>query len=1098
MDIFKEVQEKAKKKSNIEDTSDAKKTVEDFLNQFKTNKSKSTSTSKTPVQKLETNLSAYQKFQQQLENQGLLPKGFSTSNIFGKMKSSFTFPIQKIFGVLTMPERIGASVLDTRLRAAKQRTQAGLVKPTLGGAALEATKQTFGFGGNVKNDLSAMWQAISQTGNYANQNFAQTYKTLPDSKFTKDFSYAQNTDDWVRGTNWLQKLTAGFAGSPSDIAGFATDIVVNPLTFFTGGVGKGASTGFKLGESLIAKGAKVILPKGAMVALKGPGKKLLQEGLESSLPKALQGLNALKTTGDIKVLQELFPALKITAENAKILTEISQPAAKNFLTSLLSKQILKDTISNMSAKEAAKLIDYGGMKVFGQTVLPGYKFAGIQEAKISTNKLSQTLQGLFNTTKDMPEDYKYINRFVRSLMGNREKQGAKLLADITKGMKQKSLDKIQEFGALKMDVERLNNELNFLDIYSEIKEPTFGEAQQALFTMTGDILEDVAAKATKIEKHLATINEALNKVTKTITPEELAAYNRYQTEFAQGFLQKVEEMNNIFYKKYQNYMPLRDMSEKELNTFLKKLEVGSEKSVFEQEKVLTYLQRKAAGINTGNLQENSLRRIQESATRIGRSRLLNEVKQFGSLVKEEGFVKSALKELDGWYLPEQIQKATERTKALFFSEDAFRQSLKAYDKLMTVWKRLALATPGYHFRNLFSDTFSGVMEYGLDYLNPNKLIDAMTLKRAELGSQTAKDTILTTKGFGGKALRAQDVLDEFLESGVMGGGQYYKEALAAHGLPNTMSKISLLEMSSKIGGHREDLGRMIAGLIEKEAGSNAMVTASNVKKIFFDYTDLTLTEQNIFRKFLVPFYAWNKKNTLRQFELMLTRTGKYATIPKTLNFIEDISQKPEGYDEYKPDYYKENAYTLTPFKTPSGSSLVLNPNLPFQGLSMLSPNQWINAGNPLIKLISDIAYGKIQFSKKNLTADTISEAPYYLQFLKYLPQSTLMKIGFAKSADGSQLYYSNMTEFLLNQIPTAATMGRLMTEDPTKQSKKWLDMWSTLGGLKFAPYDPEMYKEMGLKKQQSKYQDMINKLQKLNILPDDFTLTNIKKQTGTE
>jgi len=109
-----------------------------------------------------------------------------------------------------------------------------------------------------------------------------------------------------------------------------------------------------------------------------------------------------------------------------------------------------------------------------------------------------------------------------------------------------------------------------------------------------------------------------------------------------------------------------------------------------------------------------------------------------------------------------------------------------------------------------------------------------------------------------------------------------------------------------------------------------------------------------------------------------------------------------------------------------------------------------------------------------------------------------MKLGMAKSDDGNKLYYSNMTEFLLNQIPTTATLGRLMTTDETKQSKKWLDMWSTLGGLKFTPYDPNLYKEIGLKRQQSQYQDLINKLQELKILPEDFTLTDIKKQTGIE
>lgn len=1092
MDVKEYLDSLKKRKKTTQDTNNK---IDDYIDQLK-NRGKIDNAGKTPLQKASENLSAYKKWQNIAENQGFVPKGYFEKNFWGKLGSMSAFPMQKIFSGLQAFPRAAEASITSRTKdiiplIIKERQAGKTGTQILKDNPYEMLKAIYG----TPKDLAVWGKAlVNRPGEYQNYTGSQMYKdtigkALPQGKFTKDFKFSENTDDWIKGTNWIQKMGSGFAGSPADIAGLATDILLDPLTYITGGVSKGANTGLKATESLVAKGGKTILPKGSMIALTKTGKDLLLEAENKIMPKAIQGLKELTETGSTKLLQEALPNIVLDANSIKLLKGITKPAQANFLRSTVYKQVLKDTLSQLPIEEAAKYIDYGGLKVLGETVIPGYKLAGISE-KAGATKAGQTLQGLFYTSKNMPEDYKYVNKFVKSLMQNREKQGAKLLADITKGKNQKSLDKIRDYGQLKMDIERFTKKLDDLQNKSTF---IFDEEVGGVIDNTANFADDIA----KTESKLAKLNTALDDLSKTMTPDELNTYGRYQTEFAQKFLKEAENLNDITYKSYNDYMPIRDMTEKELNSFIKRLEVGTEVAAFEKEKVLDYLQMKAANIKPGTLQENSLRRIQESAMRIGRSRLTNEVKQFGSMVKEAGLVPSKLTELKGWYFPEQIVKAVENTKQLFFGEQAFNTVLKSYDKLMTTWKRLALATPGYHIRNLFSDTFSGVMEYGQRFLNPSKWQDAIKIKMAEKGSEKARKTILSTKAYGGRSITAGEVVDEFLESGVMGGGMYYREALAAHGLPKKIDKASPLEWSTKIGGHREDLGRIVSGLIEKESGSNALITASNIKKIFFDYTDLTPTEQNVFRRFIMPFYSWNKKNLLRQFELMITKPGKYAAIPKTLNFIEDISETPEGYEENKPDYYKELGYTLTPFKQPStGKSLIFNPNLPFQGLSMLSPMQNIYAISPALKIIAELSSGKEIFSKKDLRADNITEAPRYLQPLRALPQSALNKMGLSKSDDGQTVYINNKIDYALRQIPTAYTLGRTMPVNEDKKPDSIFQILSTLAGIKFTPYDTEANKEAKINQEISKYQAAIRKLKALKILPEDYGIDNIKKELG--
>jgi len=1016
-------------------------------------------TTQTPIQKTQANIDAYRQFFQNAENSGVLPK-MTGLNWLGRLKQGFMFPASKILNAFSTISRMNAAVLSSRIKSAKTEN---ITTPSQ--AALEATKQTF-LGKNIVNDLKAAWSAVSQTGQYANQNYSATYKeAFPNTTFTKDFSFAQNTNDWPKGFNWIQKLGAGFAASPADLVGIVTDIVTDPLTYITGGVGKGAAIGSRLGKAMVTATGEEILPKGVMWALSKTGRKIAEEVVEKTLPRSMAYLE--KSVGSIA---GQTPEI---ASKLSMLKTIPKEVAESMLTKSIKETAIRQTVSKLSVEEASKLFDYGGMKFLGQTVIPGYKFGKIPTV-LSNNKFVDSVLGVFYTGKGMPEEYRYVDKFVKSAMKNRNNQATKLFFDITTGINKEGRTKILKYGWLQNDIERYGQKL------AESMNTPF-KTQKKLFTRLNKFIDE------------------LDNV--KLSDTERVAYERYTQELMPELAQQEKYWGVQADNLWQKYMPIRTIS-KDKESWWARAIAGPKEAAYELPKSLDYLQAQKliseGKLTIGDLGENTLKRIFESTTRTGRSQLLAESRKFGSWFAQDGLTKitgktaQQLPELKGWYLPENIIKPLVNTKNIFFGDEAFKTTLKAYDKLLTIWKRLALATPGYHLRNLFSDTWSGVMEYGLSFLDPRKWYDAVLLKETERGA--GRETILHTQSFGGKELTAGNVADEFLNSGVMGAGQIYKEAATPIQALNKLGKISPLELSTRVGGYREDLGRIVAGLIEKEAGADRYVIAQNVKKVFLDYGDLTPTEQNVIRRFVMPFYTWNKKNTLRQFELMLTRTGKYSTIPKLMKFSEDISDVPEGYEEEKPDYFKEMLYFMTPLKSAkSGNQLVFNPNLPFQGLSMLSPTQWLSAANPFAKMIGDMTYGREQFTKKEIKDGDLIEAPAYFGFFKYLPQDTLQKIGMSKSKDGTKLYLSTKLDYALRQVPTMATLGRIMPTDESKASKKWYDLLSVVAGIKFTPYEKDMYKEIFLNKKLKNYQDIVRKLKELKYLPEDFGLDDIKK-----
>jgi len=759
-----------------------------------------------------------------------------------------------------------------------------------------------------------------------------------------------------------------------------------------------------------------------------------------------------------------------------ILGDVPDEAVEGIIRKKVTEGLVTNMFRNMDTPMAKSLVDYGGLKIAEKTIIPGYKFQSMEGFAKGLQKkpVLGTLSRMFTTGSGIPSEFLPAKAYVESAMRARGAGGAEMIAKMFKGLNKTSINKIDDFLGYSGDIAKYTKQLD--DLYktpiTKIKN-----------------WDKHLTKISDLEKYILKLKDKLPK----LTSKETVVKNIYKQRFLKDFLAKEELKWGAKYKPLEEYFHPRIVPKSikgDMRTWAKSV-LGAERQPFQYGKKLTFTQlkalQKAGKLKLKTLPESAIKRIAESVTGVGRKQMLNEVKGFGSLTKQPKYIKSTLPELKGWYFPEEIVTPMERTTSAFFGEEAVRTTARVYDNIHIIWKRWALATPGFHLRNFYSDSWSGLMQYGMEYFNPKYWKDAAVIK----ASGRFKLHKLINIGERGTAY-SDDLYRTMTKSGEISGGFYAGEALTRRPVERLVSKLDPSIWSTKGGAIREDMGRIVAGLIERNHGSNNMVAAFGVKKVFYDYFDLTKTEKNIMKR-LMPFYTWMRKNVARQVELMITRPGKYAAIPKVKTYLESIAEKPEGYETYKPEYFKELQTILTKAKTKEGYPLALWANLPFGDVSKLGtnlPSEILNSISPILKAPLEILFNRSSFLGNELRLGEYREAPQWIKSsLGHLPNSFLKQIGMEKDEKTGKMVISNLASYLLSQFPPFSTATRLAPADELpKTPYDWL---SVMGGIKFFPYQEKREKERYQKQWIEEFKDFSEYKEKLTR-EETIGLTDIK------
>jgi hypothetical protein len=428
----------------------------------------------------------------------------------------------------------------------------------------------------------------------------------------------------------------------------------------------------------------------------------------------------------------------------------------------------------------------------------------------------------------------------------------------------------------------------------------------------------------------------------------------------------------------------------------------------------------------------------------GYKMFITKTEKNGKKVLEEVFNAAGIaeKQMDGFFLPEDMAKLYNEYTDLIFGTQSKNPLLKVFDAATAAYKKVAyLWNPGHIGRDFAGNVWNGYLMGVVDpteYIRAVKYItDPSTMIKLPSGEFTA-----------------QELLDKAHKMGVLDIGAYSAETprgitdrLNLKGR-NVLSRgVSKYSSLMREGTRRVDtLTRFTAFVHELQKGKSLTEAATQVKKFMFDYFDLTPFERRVMKR-IIPFYTWTRKNIPLQLEML-------AKNPRAFSRLESVYTAAQGGPvdwEDRPSFINQAGG----MQLGEGGPYIA-PNMPYSDLSRLPTSldgllQLLSGINPLISTIPQIATNTQWFSGKPLEqyAGETREIPL-AGILKMLGVENTPRIG--KRGLGT----------LVDQIPLLRNIDIMTNQErPDKQVSR---LSSFIGG-------PSIYTEEGVERSKAYEQE---------------------------
>lgn len=242
------------------------------------------------------------------------------------------------------------------------------------------------------------------------------------------------------------------------------------------------------------------------------------------------------------------------------------------------------------------------------------------------------------------------------------------------------------------------------------------------------------------------------------------------------------------------------------------------------------------------------------------------------------------------------------------------------DKATSGFKRLAIATPGFHVRNLAGDLQNAYLGQPAHHLPANMRRAAKVLKAHGAGEKAIRqlkpsevgNATLKTEKYGN--VTYDEVAKNLAQHGAFGSGYIAGELreLSASGAKSTGRIATTVRKGRQKVGQtrpaqaaknaalaREDLPRLTTAMEALRKGATWEQASQAVAGLHFDYQHLTNFERQIARR-AAPFYTWSARNIPLQARKFVTQPGKYAHYQA----LREEATKTSGVDQVDPDTQK--------------------------------------------------------------------------------------------------------------------------------------------------------------------------------------------------
>lgn len=702
--------------------------------------------------------------------------------------------------------------------------------------------------------------------------------------------------------------------------GFTADIIFDPLTYLTFGLGKGVQLTTKAGNKLMTKTAQK--------TFQNASRELAELGIKES---------------DELIKKVMAKAVDDGIDNA---------ARASFKKFGVTDKVIDDIISI-----APKIIDEGGIKFAGQSIVKG--------STIAESKIGQAAKAL-GQTKFVQEKADALKTLF-SFGGKIDPRISKALEEAAAKTSKATDDIIYQMQKLFGGTTQSQRD-EFFKVVNEAKRSLISrtdakvaleasKSDEALKAITGlrsvkkngeltkaakDILESKARKEVKAE---------MEKETLTFTDPRLQKLSNELFEGKNAIVKKMADLAGIPKdQQIKFYVPTKYEEFEKIAKGTKSLSgLSSVKKGFQ--KKFTGVEREDQIMDAFKLYTE--RQIEVTAARIKTETIQKVAKEVGTSAEDIAKMAEEILGTTGKKLSkEAIEKAADKMgyakitretldgKAEFFVpkeakeaiDDLFNPKntaidtlgkLTGFDFMTRLFKGYVTAPfPGFHIRNMTSNQFQNAIALGVNTLNPVlqkqglelSLLAALKRSDSQLAKGLAEKTFTTKTG---KTIKYADLLEQiqnkttFLDAGAFGNfEQLIKEA--SKQLTGKKFDLNLLNpFSSKfapvsggraVGNVIENQSKLMHIVAQLRDGKTLDEAIKSAEEVLFNYSKLTPFEKNVMRR-VIPFYTFMSRNAALQAKTLARQPGFVANQLKAFRSAGNVGgELTEEEEQGIPDY----------------------------------------------------------------------------------------------------------------------------------------------------------------------------------------------------
>ena len=319
---------------------------------------------------------------------------------------------------------------------------------------------------------------------------------------------------------------------------------------------------------------------------------------------------------------------------------------------------------------------------------------------------------------------------------------------------------------------------------------------------------------------------------------------------------------------------------------------------------------------------------------------------------------------DIWAMPAEIvdyfnkamKKQTDQGVALL--KDIMWKFNKIWKPSVTAWR------PSFGIRNLISGYFNSFMYAGTHVFDPD-----VTKAALQIVSGKNLDDVVE---FGGKQYTLNELKNAMVLNGATNGLVVTDVSsigeMLARQLKKTTDPMSEnmfrhpLKTLEKINAGVEDYNRSLLYLAAVKNGETLEYAGDLVKKLQFDYSDLSEFEKKI--KTIMPFYTWMRDNIPLQVERFMDDPRLYMILMKR---VPDAGKEASGMTDEEwdniPDWVKDTFPVALGKDPETGRYRLFDTTLPYQDLSKIGDVQdmfgeAVSLLHPLVKIPAELFLNK--------------------------------------------------------------------------------------------------------------------------------------------